>query len=389
MTSGHRNKRRAAHTPVLEDYLETIGLIYDAAYDLERWPKAMASIAGMLNAHRALMFAPKVGEQGLWASHDVSTEMMRGYGEYYHQADVWSQRSYRILTHAGATIQNDMAMSDQEYARSEFWTDFARPADIFRVACVAVDLPKQGPAMRTHLSVFRPRASDQFRPEARDFLSRMQPHVLRSLKLGRLLASRSSEILYLQEMLSRVSKALVAVTSDARIVYANAAAEAILSQNNGLTARGTRLVATSHSDTARVTRAIADTAGSGCGGSRAGKGIRLPRPLTSDELTLEIVPLPGEQSRPFAAGGAKAVIVINAPRTLDTTRFARFAEAHRLTQAEFKLVRTLLEGGDLHQAADRLGIKHSTARTQLKSVFLKTGAHRQADLVRLVHALAD
>jgi DNA-binding NarL/FixJ family response regulator len=38
----------------------------------------------------------------------------------------------------------------------------------------------------------------------------------------------------------------------------------------------------------------------------------------------------------------------------------------------------------IQAAADRLGITRATARTHLQSVFDKTGAHRQAGLVRLV-----
>ncbi|QNA83695.1 helix-turn-helix transcriptional regulator [Sphingomonas sp. So64.6b] len=55
-----------------------------------------------------------------------------------------------------------------------------------------------------------------------------------------------------------------------------------------------------------------------------------------------------------------------------------------LTRAESRLLAALFEGCSVPQAADRLGVARSTARTHLQRVFDKTGARRQGDLLRLV-----
>jgi DNA-binding CsgD family transcriptional regulator len=55
-----------------------------------------------------------------------------------------------------------------------------------------------------------------------------------------------------------------------------------------------------------------------------------------------------------------------------------------LTRAECRLLAALFEGCSVPQAADRLGVARSTARTHLQRVFDKTGARRQGDLLRLV-----
>jgi DNA-binding CsgD family transcriptional regulator len=44
----------------------------------------------------------------------------------------------------------------------------------------------------------------------------------------------------------------------------------------------------------------------------------------------------------------------------------------------------LAAGRSLAQAADRLARSRNTARNQLQSIFAKTGAHRQAELVATV-----
>ncbi|MBS7701585.1 MULTISPECIES: helix-turn-helix transcriptional regulator [unclassified Chelatococcus] len=56
----------------------------------------------------------------------------------------------------------------------------------------------------------------------------------------------------------------------------------------------------------------------------------------------------------------------------------------RLTPAEQKLISALLDGRSLSEAAQQFGTSRETIRTQLRSIFLKTGTHRQAELVRLL-----
>ena len=61
-----------------------------------------------------------------------------------------------------------------------------------------------------------------------------------------------------------------------------------------------------------------------------------------------------------------------------------------LTPAQARLVAYLVAGASLRSCAEELGIKYETARSYLKSAFLKTGTHRQAELVLTVfHAMSD
>jgi DNA-binding CsgD family transcriptional regulator len=55
-----------------------------------------------------------------------------------------------------------------------------------------------------------------------------------------------------------------------------------------------------------------------------------------------------------------------------------------LTPAEARLVIHLIQGTSLKSSAQALGVKYETARTCLKSVFQKTGTHRQPQLVLTV-----
>jgi DNA-binding CsgD family transcriptional regulator len=56
----------------------------------------------------------------------------------------------------------------------------------------------------------------------------------------------------------------------------------------------------------------------------------------------------------------------------------------RLTPAEARIALGIARGEALRAIAETHGIAVATARTQLKSVFKKTGTHRQAELTALL-----
>lgn len=67
---------------------------------------------------------------------------------------------------------------------------------------------------------------------------------------------------------------------------------------------------------------------------------------------------------------------------------ARLQRLYRLTAAEAELAAMLTEGDSLERIAEQRQVALETVRAQLKSVFRKTGAHRQGELVSWVVKLA-
>jgi len=63
---------------------------------------------------------------------------------------------------------------------------------------------------------------------------------------------------------------------------------------------------------------------------------------------------------------------------------AGYREDHGLTEAEAKLAYFLVEGGTLASYALTTSLSRNTVRSYLKSVFSKTGATRQAELIRIL-----
>jgi DNA-binding CsgD family transcriptional regulator len=104
---------------------------------------------------------------------------------------------------------------------------------------------------------------------------------------------------------------------------------------------------------------------------------------------LHCVPVTGRARDVFLATVAVAAIIPARPRSnrgrLDP---ALLRDAFGLTDREAQVAALIGEGLDLVEIARRLSIDAGTARNHLKSVFVKSGTHRQAELVALLWRLS-
>jgi DNA-binding CsgD family transcriptional regulator len=83
-----------------------------------------------------------------------------------------------------------------------------------------------------------------------------------------------------------------------------------------------------------------------------------------------------------------ALVVIARPRP-DAERIARrVRRVYSLTEAEARVVAGLTLGETVKQIATAHGVRVSTVRAQVRSIFEKTGVHRQTELVRLALSAA-
>jgi DNA-binding CsgD family transcriptional regulator len=77
------------------------------------------------------------------------------------------------------------------------------------------------------------------------------------------------------------------------------------------------------------------------------------------------------------------VLVIDPTReTIPLEQMLR--QLYRLTKGEASVAQLVLYGEGVQAISDRLSLSNATVRTHLRSIFTKTGTHRQAELVRLL-----
>ena len=173
------------------------------------------------------------------------------------------------------------------------------------------------------------------------------------------------------------------LTQNARILDCDYRAQSFLSAGNVLHMLGGQLYCTDTNLQPNFNSALKETAGSG---RTANILLHSPeQPGKRFSLTLTRM-----QSRPSAAKAGESakipdILCLVAP--LDGRRIAtarQLMDFFQLSAAEARLARAICHGDSVEEYARDQGLRLPTVRTQLSSIFNKTGTERQASLVRLI-----
>jgi DNA-binding CsgD family transcriptional regulator len=166
------------------------------------------------------------------------------------------------------------------------------------------------------------------------------------------------------------------------VVLLNQAAEAMIAEADGITVKDRKLQVGNKSETTHLQKMIA-AASRGEVRSPEASTLMISRPSRRRAYRLFVAPMRRTRSwfQPETNG---AIIFIRDPEsTRPLADRAYLRDLYGLTPTETDLAIELMRGGRLTAAAETLGIATSTAKSHLKRIFEKTGAHRQADLVRI------
>ena len=90
----------------------------------------------------------------------------------------------------------------------------------------------------------------------------------------------------------------------------------------------------------------------------------------------------------IATAAAAALFVHKAALDIPSPPEA-IARAYKLTPTELRVLLAVVEIGGAPEVAEALGVGEATVKTHLGRLFEKTGAKRQADLVKLVAGFSN
>jgi len=169
--------------------------------------------------------------------------------------------------------------------------------------------------------------------------------------------------------------ALLIVDRDGRVEYGNSSAAALLLRNHGgLTLEEAMLSAKSDELREPLTEAIRLA----CVELQP-SGVCRPEPGVPPDRWVRLVVAPVH----FAGASRAAVWILNTESPASPSE-ELLSALFGLSRAEARLAVCLLLGRSAEECARQAGVGVSTIRSQLRSIFSKTGARRQAQLVALL-----
>jgi DNA-binding CsgD family transcriptional regulator len=215
-------------------------------------------------------------------------------------------------------------------------------------------------------------------PKAEALLARLGPHMVIARRLHVRLEDQNSHANALVSAFDRLALGVLFLDDRARVSYMNRSAAEMLGLRPGFT--DPAALATSEPDEGtRAWRAVLRTVE-----SEGANAFVYAHPEDGRPLQVLTTPLSWPTGNPEAQAQFMRVAFIGDPRTRtgDPTRL--LGELFRLTPGEARLALLLISGCSVEEAARRLSVKVTTARSVLRSIFTKTGTNRQADLIRLL-----
>jgi DNA-binding CsgD family transcriptional regulator/PAS domain-containing protein len=379
----------------LEKLSALIGAIYAAALDASLWAEVLGSARRLVGGSAAALLAKDAAAEGLHVSYDdggLDPHYKRLYLEEYARLDPCT--AGRVAAEIAQPVSTGDLLPYDEFLKTRFYREWARPQGLVDLVCAVLDRSATGAAM---LGIFRHERDGLADAEARRRMRLIAPHLRQALAIGRVVEAKTAEAATFAEALDGLATGLFLVDAGGRMVHCNASGRALLEERGVLRASDGRLLASD----ARSAPALGEVlAAAGSDGAQTGRrpdagpdgGIAVP--LSTREGTHYVahaLPL-GQLGPRCRAGGrppAAAALLVHKVALEAPLPAQAMARLYGLTPAEMRVLGAIVDVGGVPETAEALGIGEATVKTHLHRLFGKTGATRQADLVKLVAAFAN
>jgi DNA-binding CsgD family transcriptional regulator len=344
----------------VEQFSNLLGHIYDAATDPRRWPAVLLEVAAFAGATFAALGVEDAFDPLRTVLHLSSPD------------SDWTRLCQEALL-LGAPIAR---MAD---ARTDDVTLAHHPRECGRRAVsVAVTIFEKTRSKLAFLSLARAGAGPEDEMAMQRSLALLAPHMRRAVSIAQDVTREQRRITALSQTLNRLSCAVFLIDPTGTIVHTNDHAAVMLSERLVLSAGTGKLFL--HDPNARAALAQA---------------LQTPAPVNRENVFIvgarrETALLGQVTILADTAIDACAAFFIRPIRFDLPTDAARtvLATAHALTRREIGVLMAVVEAGGAPDAARRLGLTPETVKAHLKSIFRKTGAHNQVDLVKLVSSVS-
>lgn len=345
---------------------------FEAIVAPDRWAAALDNLAHSIGAHACLILPHEIADRQFGVVG--STEMAK-MGEHARNQDwvtpVYEPRGDPFVRSGYQAVLQQQLFTDEEIRRSRFHQEVARPAGLHQWACGIFTAEGRYWCMPFF------RSTDPFAPEDLEPIAEIARRVSQVVSISVKVSQTSTE----NEVrtLEQVGCAAMLIDRHGSVGRINRRAEDLFCCDFGV--RNGKLWTSSNASLARLDRFMAELS------SSKSTSPSLPAPVIiaragSPWLLIEALPVASKSLEIF--DGCLALLLVSDLTSSASADDSVLRLAYGLTGAEARLASAICGGHDLNAIAGSLGVSRETLRGQLKTVFAKTGARRQAELVARV-----
>ncbi len=366
---------------------DAIAAIYDTTLDPSGWIAAIEKTATFVG-----------GKAGTLALHDTASatgNLAYTWGDDPRLTDHYIANLARINPlmvpahlhlQPGEVFSASQLIPYDEFRRSRVFTEWAEPQGWGDFTHLVIE--KSGSRF-SHFGVANGAKESPAGEDVRRRLRLLAPHVMRAVAISKALELHRVQAETLSSAVDSLAAAVFLVGDDGVIVYANVRAREMLADGAILRDSNGALSAVDANARAELRDAIASPVGGVNVEDRDKVAIALRGPL-GERFVAHVVSLrSGARREAGRLYGAAAGVFVHQAELQRPSLIQTVTKRFKLTRAESRVLFAIVEVGGVAETAAALGLAEETVKTHLKRLFRKTGASRQAELVKCIAEFAN
>lgn len=361
---------------------QTIRGLYEGVLDESAWQASLIRLCEASGSeHASLVEFDAINQRlRIREMHAQNQQLVEAYNNRYHAED--PSRAYMPQLGLGDWYIDSRDLGQANMSRLTFYRNFMCE---FGLGSIMGCLVESKPHRNTYFLLQRPLAREPFQADDARRLGWAVPHLRQALDLR----ERTHEVTMLAQLsaqvLDRLPFGVIVFTSNGRVLLSNARGEPWVGRllPGKLGSPG----GAAGDEGWRLSRPFRDMLAAAC--SPVGAiPVSATQARDNGGNSASVIALPLPQSHPLAVPmGPAALVAIREAGSASPALPVVLQELYGLTAAEIRLAICLRKGIGLPEASSRLSIARETVRTQVKTIFKKTGTGTQAGLAHLLTEL--
>lgn len=361
---------------------QTIRGLYEGILDEAAWQSSLALLRDASESMHAALVEFDAPSQRFRVSeiHDLNQELVDAYNDHYQAED--PARTYTRQMAEGDWYVDSRDLGQANMSRLPFYREFMHG---FRLSSVMGCLVERKPHREIYFSLQKPLGQQPYHADDARRLGWAMPHLRQALSLR----ERTLDVAMLGELsaqvLERLPFGLIVVAPDSKVLLSNARGEPwvrrLLPGKQGEPAGRAR------PDDWCLSRPFREMLAAACS-PEAATPAQAAHACDGSGHSASVIVLPLPPAHRLARQWQRpaALVAIREAGAAPAMLAGVLRQLYGLTASEIRLATVLTAGIGLPEACARLGIRHETARSQLKAIFNKTATGTQA---RLAHLLSE
>ena len=347
-----------------------LDMCYDSIAAPQLWTGALDNLAHSLGARACQILPHEISQRPLGQVR--SSHAWRIHERWQKNLDwvkpVYEPRGDHLVRQGYRAVLQSQLFTDDEIRHSRFHQEITRPVGCLHWACGIFQVEDR----IWCLPFFR--GTEPFAPEVLEHIAEIAGRMARIVGLAEKISRAGAENEVLT--LDRAGCAALLIDKHGRVTRANRRAEDLFCSEFGI--RKGRLWTAANAGLSRLESFMAEIEQAQSSSGPLPAPIIIARQGTP-WLLIEAMPVTSASNDLFE--GCRALLVVSDLTRPSITDAALLSLVFGLTSAEARLAAAICEGQDINGAAATFGVSRQTLRSQLKTVFAKTGSRRQAELV--------